>query len=165
MASTGSVATRKMLEFLKEPTNGIAPVLARIAEDSGVDLAGIVPAQIVAQNTPIGINERSHSVQYPSVHIYVDRIKNTLSEKFRRFSGKVRTIAEVRVSDDRIDQIEDRVRLYVEAVTSILDANRGGWGEGAFYAGGYEVVFEPVRHGGRNFLQVAKVTFEIDMSI
>ena len=51
-----------------------------------------------------------------------------------------------------------------DAVTQILDANRGNWGQGAFYTGGYEVTFDPVKQGGKNFLQVAKVTFEVDMS-
>jgi hypothetical protein len=52
----------------------------------------------------------------------------------------------------------------VDAVTQVLDANRGSWGEGAFYAGGYEVSFDPIRHGGKNFIQSAKVSFEVDLS-
>ena len=59
-------------------------------------------------------------------------------EKFRTFSGKVRTVAEIRVSQDRIEGLEDQLRLYVDAVTQILDSNRGSWGLGAFYTGGYE---------------------------
>ena len=154
-----------MVEFLREPSNGIGPLVAQLAEESGVELADILPAQIFAQNAAVGISERSHIVQYPAVHVYVDRIKNSLTEKFRRFSGKVRTVAEVRVTDDRLEGVENSLRLYVDAVTNVLDANRGGWGEGAFYAGGYEVAFEPIRLGGKHFLQIAKVTFEIDMSI
>ena len=53
-----------------------------------------------------------------------------LTEKFRTFSGKVRTVAEVRVSQDRIEGIEEQLRLYVDAVTQVLDANRGSWGQG-----------------------------------
>ena len=56
------------------------------------------------------------------------------------------------------------VRLYVDAVTEILDANRGCWGQGMFYGGGYEVKFEAIQHGGQNLIQVAKVTFEVDLS-
>jgi len=98
------------------------------------------------------------------VQVYVDRVRNLLTEKFRKFSGKVRTVAEVRVSQDRIEGIEEQLRLYVDAVTQVLEANRGSWGEGAFYTGGYEVTFEPVKHGGKNFLQAAKVVFEVDLS-
>jgi hypothetical protein len=33
-----------------------------------------------------------------------------------------------------------------------------------FYAGGYDVEFGPVKRGGKNFLQSAKVSFEVDVS-
>ena len=102
-------------------------------------------------------------MKYPVVHVYSDRVRNLLTEKFRTFSGKVRTVAEVRVSQDRIEGLEDQLRLYVDAVTQVLDANRGSWGQGAFFTGGYEVNFDPVQHGGRNFLQIAKVSFEVDL--
>ncbi len=99
-------------------------------------------------------------VKYPVVHVYSDRVRNLLTEKFRTFSGKVRTVAEVRVSQDRIEGMEEQLRLYVDAVTQVLDANRGSWGEGAFFTGGYEVSIDPVQHGGRNFLQIAKVSLK-----
>ena len=79
-------------------------------------------------------------------------------------SGKVRTVAEVRMSQDRIEGLEDQTRLYVDAVTQVLDQNRGTWDLGLFFTGGYEVRFEPVQYGGRNFLQIARVTFEVDLS-
>ncbi len=47
----------------------------------------------------------------------------------------------------------------MDAVTRVLDQNRGSWGEGAFFSGKYEVAIDPVKHGGRNFLQVAKGCF------
>jgi hypothetical protein len=96
--------------------------------------------------------------------VYSDRVQNLLIEKFRNFSGKVRTVAEVRASQDRIEGLEEGLRLYVDAVTQLLDANRGDWGQGMFFTGGYEVKFDPVQHGGRNVLQVAKVIFEVDLS-
>jgi hypothetical protein len=164
MAKTASVTARKMVEFLTEPEKGVASAIGQLAEDSGVRLAVIEPGQIVAQNMSFEIAERSLVVKYPSIHVYVDRVKNLLTEKFRRFSGKIRTVAEVRVSQDRLEGIEEQLRLYVDAVTQVLDGNRGNWGEGAFYAGGYEVAFEAVKHGGRNFVQVAKVSFEVDLS-
>jgi hypothetical protein len=165
MAKAGSVATRRMVEFLTAPDTGLAPAVAAIAEESAVELAPIPPAHVVNQNVSFELSERSPMVKYPAVHVYTDRVRNLLTEKFRTFSGKVRTIAEVRVSQDRLEGVEEQLRLYVEAVTQVLDANRGSWGEGAFFTGGYEVSIDPVRHGGRNFLQVAKVEFEVDMSL
>jgi hypothetical protein len=33
-----------------------------------------------------------------------------------------------------------------------------------YYSGGYEVTLGAVKHGGRNFIQAAKITFEIGVS-
>ena len=119
---------------------------------------------MIPQNAPVALMEKSSAVKYPVVLVYSDRVQNLLTEKFRNFSGKVRTVAEVRASQDRIEGLEERVRLYVDAVTQVLDANRGDWGQGMFFTGGYEVKFDPVQHGGRNILQAAKVIFEVDLS-
>ena len=164
MAQTGSVAARKMVEFLSAPETGVNTLVGQIAMDSAVALAPLPPAHITNQNVAFELAEKARVTKYPVVHVYVDRIRNQLMEKFRSFSGKVRTVAEVRVSQDRIDGLEEQLRLYVDAVTGVLDANRGCWGEGAFYGGGYEVNIDPVKHGGKNFIQIAKVTFEVDLS-
>src|ERR1017187_4236679 len=71
---------------------------------------------------------------------------------------------EVRVSQDRLVGIENQLQTYVDAVTQVLDQNRGDWGEGMFYAGCYEAALGPVKHGGRNFIQAGKVTFEVGVS-
>jgi len=165
MAKTGSVATRKVVEFLTAPDKGLGPAVARIAEETAMELAAIPPAHVMNQNVSVELSERAQIVKYPAVYVYTDRVRNLLTEKFRTFSGKVRTVAEVWVSQDRMEGVEEQLRLYVEAVTEVLDANRGNWGEGAFFTGGYEVSIDPVRHGGRNFLQIAKVEFEVDMSV
>ena len=46
----------------------------------------------------------------------------------------------------------------------LLNGSRGDWGDGMYYTGEYEVAFGPVKQGGKNFMQVAKVTFEIGVS-
>jgi hypothetical protein len=164
MAKAGSVATRRTVEFLTAADAGLNSAIAQIAMESGVDLAGIPMGHVMNQNVSFELSERAQVVKYPAVYVYADRVRNLLIEKFRTFSGKVRTVAELRVSQDRIEGVEEQLRLYVEAVTQVLDTNRGSWGEGAFFTGGYEVRIEPVRHGGRNFLQIAKVEFEVDIS-
>ena len=164
MAQAASTTAWRFIEFLSATDTGIGPAVAGLAEDSGIPLAPIPPEHIVNQNIPPALAERSQAVKYPVVHVYSDRVRNVLTEKFRLFSGKVRTVAEVRFSQDRVEGIEEQLRLYVDAVTQVLDASRGTWGEGAFFAGAYEVTFDPVQHGGRNFMQIAKVTFEVDLS-
>jgi hypothetical protein len=164
MAQTASAVTGLFMGFLTAPVTGVNSAIASAALDAGVPLSPIPAAYIVAQNMALDIFERAAVVKYPVIQVYSDRVRNLLTEKFRTFSGKVRTVAQISVSQDRIEGIETQTRLYVDAVTQVLDANRGSWGQGAFYTGGYEVTFDPVKQGGRNFLQVAKVTFEVDMS-
>jgi hypothetical protein len=168
MAQTASVVAQVFAGFLSATGSGtesaIDSAVATAALDSGITLAPIPTAYIVTQNMSIEIWERASVVKYPLIQVYADRVKNALTEKFRIFSGKIRTVAEIRVSQDRIEGLEDQLRLYADAVTQVLDSNRGSWGQGAFYTGGYEIAFDPVKQGGKNFLQVAKVTFEVDMS-
>jgi hypothetical protein len=169
VAKTGSVAARKTIEFLNsrgisDQKPGLAAAIVDMAEESGVALARIPAASILNQNISVDLSERGQAVTYPVVLVYVDRVRNVLTEKFRTFSGKVRTVAEIRVSQDRLEALEERLRLYVDAVTQVLDANRGSWGEGVFFAGAYEVGIDAVKHGGKNFLQIAKVVFEVDLS-
>jgi len=157
---------RGEVEIEVDPTlpTAINLAVATAALDAGINLAPIPTPYVVTQNMSIEMWERASVVKYPLIQVYSDRVRNLLTEKFRTFSGKIRTVAEVWVSQDRIEGLEVQLRLYVDAVTQILDANRGSWGQGAFYTGGYEVTFDPVKQGGKTFLQVAKVTFEVDMS-
>ncbi|HEV8147027.1 MAG TPA: hypothetical protein VGP79_11625 [Bryobacteraceae bacterium] len=165
MARTGSVAVRRLIEFLSDPDTGLEQVVAGLAIETGVELKPLSPEQIMAQNVAADLAERATAVKYPVVLVYTDRARNLLTEKFRTFSGKVRTVAEIRVSQDRLEGVETQTRLYVDAITQVLDTNRGSWGEGAYFTGGYEVIFDPVKHGGKNFLQAARVSFEVDVSI
>ena len=164
MAQTASIAAKQFVTFLSDSEAGVGSAVATLAADSGIPLAPLPPEHIVNQNVPAAIAERTTAVKYPVVHVYSNRVRNLLTEKFRTFSGKIQTIAEIRVSQDRMEGLEDQTRLYADAVTQVLDANRGSWGQGLFYAGGYEVSFDPVSQGGRNLLQVARVTFEVDLS-
>ena len=72
---------------------------------------------------------------------------------------------DVRVSQDRVEGIDRTSQLYTDAVTQILDQNRGDWGQGLFYAGGYEILFSAVKHGGRNFIKSATVSFKVNASV
>jgi hypothetical protein len=69
------------------------------------------------------------------------------------------------VSHDRLEEIGRQTSLYVEAVTNVLDLRRGSWGNGMFYAGGYEVVFGPVKKGGRNYIQTSRILLQLIVSI
>jgi hypothetical protein len=143
---------------------GLSATAAEIALMSGVTLAAITPQQIVAQNVSAEIVGQSSSTKYPVFHVYCERLTNSHQERFRVFSGEVGIAVEARVSQDRLDGLEDQLHGCVDAVTQALDENGGDWGDGVFYSGGYDVTYNQVKHGGRNFLQSAKVTFTVALS-
>jgi hypothetical protein len=127
-------------------------------------LARLNVAQVRAQNVATDIAERSNTVQYPAVNVYCEKVVNSLAEKFRAFSGSAQMVIELRHSLDRIDGLQDSLEAYADAVMQVLNTNRGDWGDGMFYAGEYQAIFGAVKHGGKNFIQVVKITFEIGVS-
>jgi len=128
-------------------------------------LAALSAAQIRAQNVAADLMERGEAVSYPSVNVYCEKLVNALTEQSRSFSGTARMVVEVRHSHDRLEGLQNALELYTDAVTAALGASRGDWGNGMFYAGGYEVSFTAAKHGGRNFIQTAKIALEIGVSI
>jgi hypothetical protein len=143
---------------------GLNACVSTLAEAVNLTLTQLGQNQILAQNVSIELAERSVDVQYPAVNVYCEKIVNQLKEKFRDFSGKAVMAIEVRVSQDRLGGIEDQLQVYVDGVTQVLDQSRGDWGEGMYFAGCYEAALGPVKHGGQNFIQVGKVTFEVGVS-
>jgi hypothetical protein len=156
MAQVGSQLSARVVALLSAPDIGLNTVVAQLSEAAGILMPAFAREQLKAQ--------KSAGASYPAVHIYCERVSNTLREKFRAFSGTARMVMEARVSQDRLEGLEQKSQLMADAMTNVLDTSRGDWGMGAFYTGGYEVTFGPVRHGGRNYLQITKVVFDVDVS-
>lgn len=163
MAQIGSQALRKVMEMLQSDES-LPAMIGKIAAEEGIALPELKAEQIRALNAAPELAERSAPTRYPCIHVYCERVSNLLREKYRRFSGTARMTVEIRNSLDRLDGLEEQVRLYADAIAQVLDSNRGDWGDGVFYPGGYEVTFGPVKQGGKNFLQMAKATFEVEIS-
>jgi hypothetical protein len=163
MAWVGSTVTAQVVTLLNAP-QGLNACVSTLAQAENTTLPALGQNQILAQNVSIELVERSTDVVYPAINVYCEKIVNQLKEKFRNFSGKALMAVEVRVSQDRLGGIEDQLQMYVDSVTQVLDQNRGDWGEGIYYAGCYEAALGPVKHGGQNFIQVGKVTFEVGVS-
>jgi hypothetical protein len=157
MAGIGSAATRKVMERLAGPAEAGSTVGA-------LTEAGYENATMRAQNAAADLVERAGGARYPLVTVYCEKVVNSLREKFRSFSGTVEIAIEVRHSQDRLEGMEEAIEQQTDAVTTALAASRGDWGDGMYYAGGYEVSFGRVARGGKNYTQVAKVTFEIGVS-
>jgi hypothetical protein len=162
-SNLGSAATDKVVQRITGPS-GVNAGIGALTQGEP-DLAGLVDAsQVRAQNVTADMAERALGVKYPAVNVYCEKIVNDLKEKFQTFSGHVEMAIELRQSQDRLEEIQDRLEVYVDATMEMLDGNRGDWGDGMFYGGGYEVAFGPVKQGGKNFIQVAKVTFQIEVN-
>jgi hypothetical protein len=91
-------------------------------------------------------------------------VQNLQREKARDFSGRVHLTIEIRQTQETLEVIDSNTEMYVDAVIALLGEARGQWGDGASYSGGYEVEYEPVMMGGKNFLQRAKVNFAVELS-
>lgn len=163
MAGLSGTLTATVLSMLQSTTTGVNVRVGAIEQaDSGIHIPGI--RTIATLNASVDISEKTGRVYYPALLVYCDQLSNTLKEKFRTFSGNAHTVVEVRHSQDVLDELESNLEAYVDAVCALLDDSRGDWGSGLFYSGGYEISYEPVGRGGSNFLQRAKVGFEVEVS-
>jgi hypothetical protein len=156
-------STQKVLGVLAAGS-GLAAALEAFSVQQGVALPRITPQQIIAQNVTPDVFDLSTVDNYPLVYVYCTKVVNQLREKFRSFSGEAQMVVEARVSQDRLDYIETNLQAYMDAITQVLDNSRGDWGDGIFFGGGYVVTFGGVKHGGRNFLQIGKVLFVLEIS-
>ncbi|MES1257284.1 MAG: hypothetical protein ABUS51_02595 [Acidobacteriota bacterium] len=163
MAGISGTLTGVALRKLRAPADGVNARIGAIQHsDSSLSAPGI--RSIAVLHAGVDIIEKSGQAHYPALLIYCDKLSNSLKEKFRRFSGKAHLTIEMRHSEDRIEALDSGTQVYVDAVCALLDDSRGDWGGGAFYAGGYDVTYEPIARGGKNFLQRAKVGFDVEIS-
>ncbi len=121
-------------------------------------------ASVLVGNCPPEFLEQSLALKYPTVNVFCDKLANTLKEKFRVFSGTAQVTIELRHSQDHVQNVQPGLESYVTAACQILDDSRGDWGNGLFYRGGYEVSFLPLKRGGKDFLQIARVALQLDIS-
>lgn len=160
----GSVATAKTVALVTG-VSGINASLAALTL-TGSPAAGVLTeAQVTAQNVTSEVAEKAGPILYPTVNVYCEKLVNSLVEKFRSFSGTIQIAIEIRNSQDRLEGLQDMLATYTDAVLHVLDGSRGDWGNGMYYAGAYQVVYGTVKQGGKHYIQTAKVTFELGVSI
>lgn len=153
----------QLLRAKLEGDGGIAFYLEEAAGRTGARAPVLGPTQIRSGGVGADIADRS-PVPYPAFYVSCERLTNHLKEKFRVFSGTARMAIEVRETQDRAEELENQLQCSVEALLSVLHGARGDWGQGVYFAGGYEVVYGSVKQGGRNYLKTAKVTLDVDVS-
>lgn len=156
---------------MTQPAIYAATVLAELLRQDDKHLplvngpGGTGAAEIIELQAPVDLGDKAITVRYPVMHVYCERIVNSLKEKFRSFSGTADLSVEVRVTHEHAGGLQAQLQSFVAAVTGAIHANRGQWAEGLYQTGAYEVVFAPVRRGGRNFIQSARVRLEVHINL
>ncbi len=136
--------------------------LAEIAARDGAQWKLLEEKSVRIENVTADLADQNRSVIYPAVYLYSARMENVLRRKFNGFSGPIRFVADVRCTGERYEGLEEELASYVEAVTTGLAQNTGPWSENLTYSGAYAVKFDPIKLGGRNFIQSAKVELEVE---
>ena len=156
--------TATVVSMLTSTTGGVnVRVGAMEQADSSLRPAGI--RTIVALNASVDISEKTGYVQYPALLVYCDKLSNTLKEKFREFSGKAHAGRGSTAIAGHARRGLNRASRFMWMPFARCSTIRGAIGApGSFYAGGYDVSYEPVGRGGSNFLQRAKVGFDVEVS-
>ena len=151
MAQVGRIAAETLLGLLRSST-GLGNALAKISTRESVQIPLPGQSQMFVQNVSSDIAEKSQTFRYPALYVYCDKVSNLLRERFRRFSGSARLNIEIRVSQDRLEGLEERLQLYVDAVTEVLHESQGSWDGKMCYAKGYEIQFTSAKFGGRTYI-------------
>lgn len=142
---------------LLEGESGLSASVEALKQSYVADERIAPVAPVVFLRAPAETQEKAWPAKYPMVHVYCDRIEGRPGERLRRFSGRARVVAEVRVSQDRLEGITQSLHHYVDAVRDVLERNTGCVGAGLYLSSEYDVQIEPVKKGGLNYLQTARI--------
>lgn len=152
--------TREVVEKILDLLNGdggLSESLEQIKGLYGQEPPRPDPAAVRVLSGPPELAERALGARYPEIRVYCEKIRSRPTEKLRRFSGEIRIVVEARVSQDRLEGITDRIHFYCDALRDVLERKSGCLGPGLYLSGEYEVQVEPVKKGGSQFVQSARV--------
>ena len=158
------LAARKLQAFLTD-NDALRLEIVNLAQSAGVAVPPITSDQILLSSAAREIGDREIEFAYPRVCLYSSHIRNTQQEKFRSFSGGVVVVAEIWSTGNLVDESDQWIHYYVEALTSILRANIGDWGDGFLFSGIYDVQIQPPKIGGLGYVEVARLTCNLNVSL
>lgn len=164
MATPTQRAVRTMRTLLEDQVDGLAASIAAMRDEPEQAETLVEERQMGALQAPAELHDRLGKPAYPVYQVYVERVRNKMTEKFRSFSGTVEVVVEVKVSQDRLEGLTESVQFYADAVTDVVERSRGCVEEGVYLPGTYEVTFEAAKKGGLNVMQTARVKCELEVS-
>lgn len=140
-----------------EGENGLRDSLEQLREPYGLVEEHAWPAGVKVLKAAPEHLEKAWGSRYPAVILFCERIRSRPTERLRRFSGEAQVGVEVRVTQDRLEGITDRLHYYSDAVRDVLERSRGCIGPGLYLSGETAVQVDAVRKGGSHFLQSSRI--------
>ena len=160
MANLCIAALTSLRDYLLD-SDGINVGLSEIAARDGIYLPPMTSETVLLEHVPPKMADENEPAVYPAIYLYCEGMENQLLEKFRKFSGRIWIVADVRVSGERFIGLEAKSARYVEALAKVLEEHVGKWTDNLAYSGVHKVRFAGAEHGGRNFLQRSEVEIEL----
>jgi hypothetical protein len=157
------LAAQKLADLLVKQ-DALEQTINALAISSRVALPGITSTGVVLSSASAEIADKDFQLTYPRVCLYSTAVKNTQIEKFRSLSGIVSVTAELWASANLLQDTDQWIHFYVEALTIILRQSIGDWGDGIFFSGVYDVHFQPLKLGGFGYVESAKVICNVNVS-
>ncbi|MFZ5926839.1 MAG: hypothetical protein ACOYX1_05270 [Acidobacteriota bacterium] len=153
--------TREVLERIAEileGENGVRASLEELRKEYELVQEHSWPAEVKVLKAAAEHAEKAWGSQYPAMILFCEKIRSRPTERLRRFSGEVEVGLEVRVSQDRLEGITDRLHYYSDAVRDALERSSGCIGPGLYLSAEMAVQIDGVKKGGSHFLQTSHVT-------
>jgi hypothetical protein len=161
MANLCQSAVGKLREFLLA-ADGVNSKLADISARDLVHLPSLTQENVRTQRIAAKLADENAPTTYPGVYVFCDRMDNEMAAKFRRFSGRVFAVVDIRVTNERFGGLGEELNRYVEAVRSVLADRQGKWTDEITFGGGFRVKYREIELGGRNFIQSAQIEVELE---
>jgi hypothetical protein len=158
------LAASKVSSLLTD-NNALQQAVSALGSLYGVTLPAIAASDIVVSSLGQDLADQNAQLSFPRVCSYTTQVKNTQSMKFRSFSGSALVASDIWFSADLLADTDTGLHYYLEAITAILRANVGDWGDGFYFSGIYDSQLQPPKPGGFGFLEMARVTCSLDVNL
>lgn len=155
----------KKLSGLLTNANALQQAVSDLASACSVNVPPITSAQVLLSSATADVADMDLQLTYPRICVYSSALKNAQTEKFRSFSGSAIIAAEVFASGNLVSDTDQWIHFYVEGMTQILRQSIGDWGNGMFFSGVYEIQLQAPKAGGFGYVQSAKVTCSVNVSL
>jgi hypothetical protein len=159
-----SILAASQAQALLTANGALTTQIQALGTAANLSIPNITAEQVVLSSASPDIGDKDVQLTYPRVCLYSTGLKNSGIEKFRTLSGTVAMVADVWASANLVSDSDKWIHYYVSAVTALLSANTGDWGNGIFFGGIYDVQFQAPKAGGLGYVQSARITFPLLVS-